>query len=135
MQQLFCFSRRSVFSSAGGRRKTGAYIVFSSASEADETNFDYFHRSLRPKKQYLFRRLCWPTKRNVFSSVADENAFIFIDFIPLAYFYRPTNEYIYFRWFSSYFRRFLADEIKLFFCVSLVSLASYGDERPTGSGS
>jgi hypothetical protein len=51
----------------------------------------------RRNKLYLFRRLCWPTKRNVFSSVADENAFIFVNFIPSAYFRRPADEYMYFR--------------------------------------
>jgi hypothetical protein len=30
------------------------YTVFSSAWEADETNYDYFHRFLRPTKQTIF---------------------------------------------------------------------------------
>jgi hypothetical protein len=36
-------------------------------------------------------------KINAFSSVADENPFIFIDFILSPYFRRPTDEYMYFR--------------------------------------
>jgi hypothetical protein len=40
--------------------------------------------------------------------------FIFINFITSTYFRRPTDEYIYFRRLSGYFRRFLADENKLF---------------------
>jgi hypothetical protein len=52
----------------------------------------------------------------VFSSVADENTFIFVEFILSAYFRRPADENIYFRQFSGYFRRFLDDEIKLSYC-------------------
>jgi hypothetical protein len=59
-------------------------------------------------------------KSHVFSSVADENAFIFVNFIPSAYFHRPTDEYIYFRRLSGYFQRFLVDEIKLFSCSGRV---------------
>jgi hypothetical protein len=67
--------------------------MFSSASEADENV-------------------------NIFSSavLADENSFIFVYFIPSAQFHRPTDENSYFRQLSSYFRRFLADEITLFSC-------------------
>jgi hypothetical protein len=57
-----------------------------------------------------------PTKINVFSSVADKNPFIFINFIPSAYFHRLTDEYMHFRQLLGYFRRFLADKIKLFSC-------------------
>jgi hypothetical protein len=56
----------------------------------------------------------WPTNIDVFSSVADENIFIFIDFIPWVYFCRSTDENTYFWRLSGYFRRFIADEITLF---------------------
>jgi hypothetical protein len=70
------------------------------------------------RRKYVaqFRRPRWPTKIVLFSSVADENAFIFVDFIPSAYFRRPTDENTYFRRFLGYFRWFVADEITLFSC-------------------
>jgi hypothetical protein len=36
---------------------------------------------------------CLGRRKNIFSSVADENTFIFVDFIPSAV--RPTNIYIF----------------------------------------
>jgi hypothetical protein len=133
MQQLF-FSRHPVFSSARWPMKileriqyfhrwgkpTKLTTLFSSVVETDETNciFSVGQRSRRKYCVY-FRRLRWPTKRYIFSSVADENAFIFIDFILSAYFRRPTDEYIYFRRLFGYFLWFLADEIKLFSCSGM----------------
>jgi hypothetical protein len=80
------------------------YDYFRRAREVDETNYDYFRRSSRPTRQTVS-----------FSSavLADEKKWIFIgcrrkcvyflNFIPSAYFRQPTDEYIYFRWFSGYF--------------------------------
>jgi hypothetical protein len=53
----------------------------------------------------------------VFSLVANENPFIFGDFI-----LSPTDKYMYFRRLLVYFRRFMADEIKLFSCSDCKSL-------------
>jgi hypothetical protein len=61
----------------------------------------------RRNKLYRFRRLDGLTKIRCTvssASLADENAFIFVDFIPSAYFRRPTDENTYFRWFLGYFR-------------------------------
>jgi hypothetical protein len=103
MQQLF-FTDAQYFRRPEANENTVYAPVFSSAREADETSYDYFCQSSRPMKQlHLFCQQCWLTKINVFSSVADENTFIFIDFILSVYFHRPTDEYIYIRRFSGYF--------------------------------
>jgi hypothetical protein len=61
--------------------------------------------------------ILWPTKIPLFSSAADENNPIFVDFIPSAYFRRGTDE-------NSYFRRLLVDKNSLFSCnISKMSLA------------
>jgi hypothetical protein len=83
----------------------------------------YFRRLAWPTKICVyFRWLAWPTKIIVFSSVANENPFIFVDFIPSAYFHGPTDEYMYFQQFLGYFRRFMADEINLFSCSDTAPL-------------
>jgi hypothetical protein len=80
-------------------KPTKLTTLFSSVLETDETNSIFFVGQLSRRKYVVyFRWLGWPTKIDVFSSVADENAFIFVDFILSAYFRRATDEYIYFRW-------------------------------------
>jgi hypothetical protein len=109
IMQLFFLIRCSVFSSARA--------VFSSSGGADENIYSIFvGRMGRWKYVAQFRRPRWPTKIVLFSSVANENAFIFVNFILSAYFRQPTDKNTYFWWFLGYFRRFVADEITLFSC-------------------
>jgi hypothetical protein len=91
--------------------------LFSSAFEADENTAKYFRRPQWPTKIVpYFHRLTWPTKIPIFSSVADENKPIFVEFILSAYFRRGADENSYFRWHLAYFRRLMADENILFSC-------------------
>jgi hypothetical protein len=71
----------------------------------------------------------WPMKIVLFSLVADENAFIFVDFIPSAYFRRSADKNSYFRRLLGYFQRFLADEITLFSCSDSTCEAHVKEDR------
>ncbi|PUZ36615.1 hypothetical protein GQ55_9G052300 [Panicum hallii var. hallii] len=97
--------------------------VFSSARRADENMLYRFRRLDGPTK--YFRRPRWPMKI-VFD--CQRKCFIFVDFIPSAYFHRSADENRYFQQLSGYFRRFLADKIALF-CCSVISTAFFTNSK------
>jgi hypothetical protein len=100
----------------------------------------HFRRLVGPTKiRDYFRRPREPTKIILFSSVADENSPIFVEFISSAYFRREADENDYFRRHWAYFRRLLADKNELISCsvygqrLSLTPLVSLIAIRRAGS--
>jgi hypothetical protein len=82
---------------------TGAYLVFSSAREADETNYYYFRRSLRPTKQtvsFLSAALANKNMVCIFVGFVGRRKEMYLRSFSSILFRRPI---IYFLRFSSYF--------------------------------